>query len=137
MHNVIRDKEKNLASRLDWDVSEPTSMIYWNLRYTEGHPADKDTEGAVMLAGFSPALLKLVMYGEALRETEVEVVQEDGSVKTQKIRVTPEEILRKMLDDKRYDPVREILLDSAEKMLLEYEIPLSADAGMGASKRRR
>ena len=68
--------------------------------------------------------LKLVMYGEALREEIVELVQADGTVTKEKIRVTPDEILRKMLDDKLYDMVREVLMLSKERKLFEYELPV-------------
>ena len=124
MHDVVRAKVARLGESLGWDAAdnEPTPMVYWNLRNTDGHPVDKDTESAMLLAGFSPALLKLVMYGEALREEIVELVQADGTVTKEKIRVTPDEILRKMLDDKLYDMVREVLMLSKEKKLLEYEL---------------
>lgn len=123
MYQVFRKKTKQVAKQLQWSDAEPTPIVFWNLRNTGGHPVDKDTEGTVLLAGFSPSLLKLVMYGEALKEEEIEVVLEDGTVVTKKIRVTPGEILRKMLDDKLYDPVRELLHSSLEGKLLEYEIP--------------
>ena len=84
---------------------------------------NKDTEGAVLLSGFSPSLLKLVLSGDALREEEIEAVQDDGSLITMKIRVTPDDLLRKMLDDKLYDPVRAVLIDSREDSLLEYRSP--------------
>jgi hypothetical protein len=77
-----------------------------------------------MLSGCRPSFLKLVMQGETLRDQEIEIVQVDGTVVTKKVRVSPEEILRKMLDDKLYDPVRQILVASLEGALLEYEIPL-------------
>jgi hypothetical protein len=67
----------------------------------------------VLLSGFSPSLLKLVMTGNALEEVEVEVVDVDGNVTTEKVRVTPESILRKMLDDELYDPVRRIMATSS------------------------
>jgi hypothetical protein len=121
MHDVIKQKVTRVAQVLGWEDTDPSPMVYWNLRTTGGHPVDKDTEGAVMLAGFSPSLLKLVMYGEALSDTTVEEVQEDGTVVTKKVRVTPEEILRKMLDDKLYDPVREVLTASQEGKLRNYE----------------
>lgn len=134
MHDNVRRKVQALASRLGWENSDPTPMIYWNLRNTGGHPVDKDSEGAVLLSGFSPSLLKLVMYGEALREEEVEVAQMDGSVVTMKMRVTPEDLLRKMLDDKLYDPVRAVLLKSREGSLLEYESPLAEGLGFDEEK---
>jgi hypothetical protein len=124
MHDVIGAKVKVVAKKLGWDNSDPSPIVYWNLRNAGGHPVGKDTEGAVMLSGFSPSLLKLVMQGEALRDQEIEVVQSDGSVVTKTVRVTPQEILRKMLDDKLYDPVREVLVASREGVLLEYEIPI-------------
>lgn len=80
----------------------------------------KSHEGAVLLSRFSPSLLKLVMNGEALKEEEVKIVQTDGTIKTEKICVTPEQVLRKMLDDALYDPIREILSSSKEGALLEF-----------------
>ena len=73
------------------------------------------------LSGFSPSLLKLVMNGEALKEEEVEVVMEDGTTVKEKVRVTPEQLLQKMLDDSLYDPVREILGQSTEGALSGFE----------------
>ncbi len=128
MHEIIKRTFKTVASKLKWTDDNPTPIVYWNLRNTGGHPVDKGTEGAVLLSGFSPSLLKLVMNGDALREEEVELVQADGTVKTEKIRVTPEEVLRKMLDDSLYDPVREVLVASREGKLVEYEIPLNGAA---------
>jgi hypothetical protein len=122
MFQTIRRKVRKVAMELGWEDSEPTPIVFWNLRNTGGHPVDKDTEGTVMLSGFSPSLLKLVMSGEALKEEEVEVVQQDGTVVKEKLRVTtPEQLLQKMLDDSLYDPVREILGKSNEGALREYE----------------
>lgn len=116
--------------KLGWKDLDPKPTVYWNLRNTGGHPVNKDTEGAVLLAGFSPSLLKLVMNGEALKEETVEVVDSHGNTTTEKVRVTPEQILRKMLDDELYDPVREVLVRSQEGVLQEYgpkEVVTSGD----------
>jgi len=121
MHEVISRKFAETAQRLGWEDSDPTPIIYWNLRNTGGHPVEKDTEGAVLLSGFSPSMLKMVMNGEALEDKEVEVVQVDGTVRTEKVRITPSEVLRKALDDSLYDPVRVILLESEEGILAEYK----------------
>jgi len=120
MHSVIRSKFANVAHVLNWDSIDPTPIVYWNLRDTGGHPVDKDTEGAVLLSGFSPSMLKLVMNGEALEDNEVEVVETDGTIRKEKVRVTPSEILRKMLNDPLYDPVRGILASSNEGVLKDY-----------------
>lgn len=121
MHDVIHSKFASAARKLDWEDSTPTPIVYWNLRDTEGYPVEKDTEGAVLLSGFSPSMLKLVMNGEALEDTEVEVVEADGTVRKEKARVTPSEVLRKTLKDSLYDPVREILLTSNEGVLENYK----------------
>jgi hypothetical protein len=125
MHNVIRQKFSTTARTLGWEDEEPTPIVYWNLRPTGGHPVEKDTAGSVLLSGFSPSLLKLVMNGEALKEETMEVVENDGNVRQEKMRITPEQVLRKMLDDKIYDPVRAILADSNEGLLGAYDPPLS------------
>jgi Domain of unknown function (DUF2828) len=128
MFDHIRSHVKTVATELGWEDKEPTPIVFWNLRNTGGHPVDKDTPGTVLLSGFSPSLLKLVMNGEALKEEEVEVVQKDGTVVTEKVRVTPEEILLKMLEDPMYDPVRKILASSTEGALKDYS-PVLSSAG--------
>jgi hypothetical protein len=115
MHNLLKQGFKSTAEVLGWQDADPTPIVYWNLRNTGGHPVNRDTEGAVLLSGFSPSLLKLVMAGNALEEVEVEVVDIDGNVTTEKVRVTPEAILRKMLDDELYDPVRRIMATSRSR----------------------
>jgi hypothetical protein len=68
-----------------------------------------------MLSGFSPSLLKLVLDGEPL---VVEEVSADGTVSQRQI--TPEETLRKALDDERYNRIRVILSQSEEGVLSRY-----------------
>lgn len=128
MHECISHEYERTAKKLGWADCDPEPIVYWNLRNTGGHPVNKDTDGAVLLSGFSPSLLKLVMYGEALKAEEVQVVEKDGTVVTKKIQVTPAEVLRKMLSDKLYDPVRVILGKSVEGKLVEYEC---LEAGVG------
>jgi hypothetical protein len=122
MHDVLRRRVEKVAKELGWEDTEPSPIVYWNLRNTGGHPVAKDTEGTVLLAGFSPSLLKMVMGGGALEETEVEVVQADGTVVTKKMRVTPEQILRQTLADSLYDPVRVVLATSDEVCLKSYRL---------------
>jgi len=122
---MFRHMERRMASvanELDWAETNCSfkPIIFWNLRNTGGHPVDKDTQGTVLLSGFSPSLLELVLNGEALKEEEIELVDGGGNVQTVKVRITPEEILRKMLDDSLYDPVREILLQSNEGVFSKY-----------------
>jgi hypothetical protein len=65
MHDAIGANTKAVAKKLGWDNSDPSPIVYWNLHNMGGHPVQKGTEGTVMLSGFSPSLLKLVMQGEA------------------------------------------------------------------------
>ena len=127
MFDTIKKKVAHVANQLGWDDPDPTPIVFWNLRNTGGHPVNKDTEGAVLLAGYSPSMLKMVMNGDALKEEKVEVVKNDGTVVTEKVRVTPQEVLRKMLDDSLYDPVRDILGKSMERNLREYEFLTPGD----------
>lgn len=131
MHDEIKRKVAAVAEELGWADSEPTPIVYWNLRNTGGHPVDKNTEGAVLLSGFSPSMLRVVMSGDALEETEVEIVQMDGTVQKEKVRVTPEQILRKTLDDKMYDAVRVVLATSEEGCFQGYKLqePVQVEGG--------
>jgi hypothetical protein len=91
-------------------------IIFWNLRGdTRGYPVDANQRNVQMLSGFSPSLLKLLLDGEPLVS---ETVAEDGTVTQQQI--TPEETLRKALDDPRYFPIRKILYMSGEGLLEKY-----------------
>lgn len=91
-------------------------IIFWNLRgNTTGFPVEANTENVQMLSGFSPNLLKLVLNGEPL---VFQVVSEDGTIIQREI--TPLETMHKVLDDKRYDLVREIISLSSEKILANY-----------------
>jgi hypothetical protein len=89
MREVMKHKLANTAWKLGWKETETKPVVFWNLRDTRGHPAKKDTEGAVLLSGFSPSLLKVVMHRDALAYTEVEVVQKDGTTRIEKVRITP------------------------------------------------
>merc|ERR1712107_26497 len=74
------------------------------------------------------------MNGDAMKEESVEIVESDGTVRTEKIRVTPAEILRKILDDPLYDPVRAILAESNEGILQNYTTAFEASSSSTKSK---
>ena len=120
MYEVLRGKFASVAHKLHWKDVEPTPIVYWNARNMGGHPVEQGTVGAVLLSGFSPNMLKMVMNGEALQDQLVEIVEADGTVRTEIVRVTPSQVLRKALDESLYDPVRQILLASNERILREY-----------------
>jgi hypothetical protein len=73
-----------------WKV--PT-IVVWNVsgKFQEYHHKS-DTEGVCVISGWSPAILKYIMHGEDIVE----------KMKT----MTPYKMMRQILDDPRYDPVR-------------------------------
>lgn len=82
-------------------------IVFWNLRGdTRGFPATAHSKGVQMLSGFSPVLLKAVMDSEPI--DEVVTVREN-----QKDTISPLDTMRKLLDDSRYDLVRDTLRSSA------------------------
>lgn len=93
-------------------------VIYWNLRGdTRDMPVEADTPGAQLCSGFSPNLLKLFMEGDLDQMTATAT-----SCDT-KPAVNPYQTLRKMLDDERYAPVREICMQVGEGLMAGYIAP--------------
>jgi hypothetical protein len=71
---------------------KPPTIIFWNLRgNTKNMPAKFDTEGVIMVSGFSPAILKYLINGE-----DLEKVLPKNSY----------DLVRLILDDPRYDDIR-------------------------------
>jgi hypothetical protein len=98
---TIRDRFAEESKKLWGEAAEGWKVpriIVWNLRAEyKDFQAKADDEGVVVISGWSPAVLK--------------ALQKDG-VKS----MTPYQGMRNALDDKRYDPVREVLKEHvAEK----------------------
>merc|ERR1711977_309415 len=91
---------------------------------TVGFPVEADAPNTMLLSGFSPALLKLILTGSELGvvvEEEEAVVDVDGKVKAVKRSgPTPAETVRKALDDSAYDPVRMKLSELETGVFAEY-----------------
>jgi hypothetical protein len=69
-------------------------IVIWNIASTSvDFHAQADTEGVVMLSGWSPSLFKSLQSGEEIKAS------------------TPLDILRVQLDHERYDPVRQRVRD--------------------------
>ena len=101
-------------------------IIFWNLRASVGFPAAGDTPNCMMLSGFSPSLLKLVLTGADLVADEKVVTLADGSTKLVREGPTPAETVRKALDDPAFDPVRVALAAVAEGRLAAYSFAPAA-----------
>ena len=92
-------------------------MIYWNLRSTSGHAAQADTSNTMLLSGFSPSMLSLILKGQAIGEQEI--IDENGVIT--KASVTPWDLMRAALDDENYNVIRSRLNDSIEGYLQHYQ----------------
>ena len=112
----IEKKFYDLGVKLVGSPYPVPRVIFWNLRSdTVGFPAEATTSNVQLLSGYSPSLLKAVLLGEPLEE-ESETSDEKGDVGSRAARepVTPYETLRRVLDDKRYDDIRQVVTDSQE-----------------------
>ena len=119
MHEQIKARFAEVGNRICGEPYEPPMIIYWNLRATLGNAAKADEGNVMLLSGFSPSLLKLVLSGENLLKEET-VVDEDGNQRKVCRQVTPYETMRSALDDSLYDPVRKVLVDSMEPPFDDY-----------------
>lgn len=89
------------------------TIVYWNVRGdTDSMVATSDTPGVEMLAGFSENLLKHVVEGAELPATEIPAAQVTETPDP-KPKTNPYIVLRRVLDDERYNAVRAALNTAA------------------------
>lgn len=73
----------------------PPRMVFWNLQGDVASPStfpvNKDTTNTIMLSGFAPSMLKAVLKAGSFSE------------------ITPEKMLREILDDTHFDPIRRVV----------------------------
>lgn len=91
-------------------------IIYWNLRSdTPGVQTSADFPGVQFLQGYSAALMRFVLIGESLPESEVKVTLADGTTTIVKVsKATPYDTYRAALDSDRFDCVRTVLARMSE-----------------------
>ncbi len=92
-------------------------IIFWNLRGdTYGYPATMSTENVQMLSGYSPSLFHALVDGD---DSQEDITTDVGTttVRRQRIPATPYQTFRRILDDKRYDEVRNVLKRTREHAL--------------------
>lgn len=75
MHDAIRTKVQATASRLGWDDTDPTSIVYWKLRNGGDRPFGKIRRRRCAFRLEYPVAFKSAVYGDALCEIETKVVQ--------------------------------------------------------------
>eukprot|EP01041_Mallomonas_annulata_P003711 gene3711-7377_t len=124
--NLVKEKFHHLGMELYGVPLAMPRIIFWNLRGdTNGFPATSDFENVQMLSGFSPSLLKCLLY-EGEIKMEEEVVQQEGKegdpsvVVVTKAQITPLDTYMKALADPAYNAVREALIGINEGLLVNY-----------------
>jgi len=123
MHEIIKDKFNAIKKN-------PPKIIYWNLRATGGHVVKAKEPNVMMLSGFSPAMLKLILEAKKVeRETDEEekktetVIDENGNETVQPVAITPYKTMQLALRDASYDEVRRCLEQSEEGPFKDYPAP--------------
>lgn len=115
--------ERFLQKVVELGLARAPRIIYWNLRAdTPGVQTHDSHPGVQMLQGYSPALLRFVLLGDAVKETQVDVLntQTGQMQKVTVSTVTPYDTYRQALDFDRWDPIRTMLSNSMEKHLVGY-----------------
>jgi len=107
--DIVKKRFVDLGLELHGTPLEAPTIYFWNVRArSPGFPAKADSEGVVLLSGYSPALMKFVCSGE-MDATEIVVDEETGMVDVQKRKITPVEFLDKVLGDPGLHLVRDRL----------------------------
>lgn len=103
-HEVLMSKWANAG------YNRIPTIIYWNLRAnTPGIQASADYPGVQLLQGYSPALLKFVLFGEKMDTETVIVENEHGTFEMNVSTVNPYTTMRKALDQDCYIPIRTMI----------------------------
>lgn len=99
---------------------KPPQMIFWNVRAnTDGYQADADKEGIQLLAGFSPSVIKGVLYGQFADTVLKTVLMDDGTVEEVEVSsITPWDTLMGLLGADQYTQISDIVRRVAEESLL-------------------
>jgi len=109
VHKRIKRLFEIVGVDLHGEPLDPPQIIFWNVRANVvGYPAAADTEGVMMLSGFSPALMKFVMSGEMTEEVVVGTDATGKAVKEHR-QMCPRDALQRVLYDSGLDAVRAAL----------------------------
>jgi hypothetical protein len=134
----IRQRFHDIGIKISGTPYKAPRIVFWNLRGdTTGFPAQANDENVQMLSGFSPSLFNSLVTGETAVTAEGATGADGAGRATNK--VTPYDTMRKLLDDERYDSVREVLSNSTEQALEQYQFvrpPPSAELQQSKKKLR-
>lgn len=119
--NWMTCHQKILSKCVDLKLDTAPNIIYWNLRPdTKGVQASATHPGVQLLQGYSPSIVKFVLYNEELSDLtsqnkDVYVNNKDGNLQKLKVSTkTPYDTYRQALDQKCFDIIRNIVYNSRE-----------------------
>lgn len=100
-------------------------IIFWNLRGgTAGVQTNDNMQGVQFLQGYSAALLRFVLLGDSVPETEKTVVDNNGVARKVRVStITPYDTYRAALDLDKYAQIRQIVSSSQEGYLAHRTMP--------------
>jgi len=79
------------------------NIVFWNLRAgTNDYPVTSNEVGAALVSGFSPSLLKILMEDGELEASKV-ISTTAVKPEPEKLTIDPFLVLRKAIDDERYN----------------------------------
>lgn len=110
---IVKEFEQ-VGIEIEGNPYQPPMIVFWNLRGdTEGFPVMKNTKNVKMLSGFSPNLFEYVINGNINDNMHDNMHYNNKNDMLSKLNnnfvATPYSTLRKILDDGRYEIVREIV----------------------------
>ena len=103
---------------IDAGYAGPPQIVYWNLAANKNSvQVSREYPNVQLLSGAGVSNIKYVLYGEQAEETTEEIVI-DGKNKTIVSKnITPEQTMRKALDESYFDNIRDVLNKSNEGYL--------------------
>jgi hypothetical protein len=103
---------------IDAGYAGPPHIVYWNLAANKNSvQVSREYPNVQLLSGAGVSNIKYVLYGEKAEETTEEIVI-DRKIKTIVSKnITPEQTMRKALDESYFDNIRDVLNKSNEGYL--------------------
>jgi hypothetical protein len=103
---------------LDAGYRGAPQIVYWNLADNKNSVQVNSTFPNVqLLSGAGVSNIKYVLYGEQLEETTKDIIIDGEVVTVSGKSITPEQTMRKALDEPYFDSIRQVLTKSKEGYL--------------------
>ena len=106
---------------IDAGYAGPPQIVYWNLAANKNSvQVDSTFPNVQLLSGSGVSNIKYVLYGEQMQETQEEIIIDGMKYEVSVKSITPEQTMRKALDEPYFDSIRSVLSKSNEGYLKLY-----------------